>query len=190
MGLGSVFVRSVVREIGRNYGKAASNALLGDKHSTPVRMVGLGAGTATRGYKHKLDKICKTWQVKGPTATFNVAQNMYNAFFDLVDEAKADGVIDFNELGQLMKDYVDFRKQLIRVIQSLRQLDKPELADKVDKFDDQILDFWCEFYDTFNIGPRPSGLFKGKKKKTWDYANSLKNNLQTWVNSYRASLNK
>ena len=40
MGLGKTFTRSIVREIGRNYGKAASNYLLGDKHSTPIRMVG------------------------------------------------------------------------------------------------------------------------------------------------------
>jgi len=39
MGLGDVFVRSIVREVGRNYGKAVSNSLLGNKHSTPVRMV-------------------------------------------------------------------------------------------------------------------------------------------------------
>jgi len=40
MGLGKTFTNSLVREIGRNYGKAASNYLLGDKHSTPIRMVG------------------------------------------------------------------------------------------------------------------------------------------------------
>ena len=33
MGLGKTFTRAIVREIGRNYGKAASNHLLGDKHS-------------------------------------------------------------------------------------------------------------------------------------------------------------
>lgn len=36
MGLGNVFFRSIVREIARNYRKAASNSLLEDKHSTPV----------------------------------------------------------------------------------------------------------------------------------------------------------
>ena len=42
MGLGKTFTHSIAREIGRNYGKAASNYLLGDKHSTPIRMVGIG----------------------------------------------------------------------------------------------------------------------------------------------------
>ena len=35
MGLGKTFTNSIVREVGRNYGKAISNSLLGDKHSTP-----------------------------------------------------------------------------------------------------------------------------------------------------------
>ena len=40
MGLASTFTNSIVREIGRNYGKSISNDLLGDSHSTPVCMVG------------------------------------------------------------------------------------------------------------------------------------------------------
>jgi len=40
MGLGKTFTHSIARDIGRNYGKAASNSLLGDKHSTPIRIVG------------------------------------------------------------------------------------------------------------------------------------------------------
>ena len=39
MGLASTFTNSIVREIDRNYGKSISNDLLGDSHSTPVRMV-------------------------------------------------------------------------------------------------------------------------------------------------------
>ena len=89
MGFGDVFVKSVVREVGRNYGKAISNSLLGDRHSTPVRMVGSSGNTITqaskRGYKNSLHKICKTWTIKGHVATFNVAQNMYKSFFDLVE---------------------------------------------------------------------------------------------------------
>ena len=34
------FTNAIIREIGRNYGKAISNSLLGDKHSNPVRLVG------------------------------------------------------------------------------------------------------------------------------------------------------
>tara|TARA_B100001175_G_scaffold108979_1_gene92587 strand:+ start:1805 stop:2404 length:600 start_codon:yes stop_codon:yes gene_type:complete len=38
MGLGNLFVRAAVREVGRNLGKGISNELYGDWHSTPVRM--------------------------------------------------------------------------------------------------------------------------------------------------------
>ncbi len=48
MGLASTFTNSIVREIGRNYGKSISNNLLGDSHSTPVRMVRGGQTDITR----------------------------------------------------------------------------------------------------------------------------------------------
>jgi hypothetical protein len=38
MGLGNLFVKAAVREVGRNLGKGVSNELYGDWHSTPVRM--------------------------------------------------------------------------------------------------------------------------------------------------------
>ena len=45
----ATFTNAIIREIGRNYGKAISNALLGDKHANPVRLVckdrGLEVGT-------------------------------------------------------------------------------------------------------------------------------------------------
>ena len=128
MGLGNVFVRSVVREIGRNYGKSISNNLLGDSHSTPVRVVGsyLGQGTGGRNYKHQLEKICKTWTIKGATATFNVAQNMYKCFFDLVEEAQSDGNVDVGEVMELMKAFVEMRPQLKKVEVALEQLDRDE----------------------------------------------------------------
>ena len=49
MGLGKTFTNSIVREVGRNYGKAISNSLLGDKHSTPHRIVGNNAVDRKRG---------------------------------------------------------------------------------------------------------------------------------------------
>ena len=144
MGLGNVFVRSIVREVGRNYGKAVSNSLLGNKHSTPVRMVGghLGSSTGGRNYKNQLEKICKTWQIKGPTATFNVAQNMYKSFFDLAEEAQADGVVDVEEILDLMKNFILMRPQLKKVEDALEQLGKADLAKKVDELDDNLFDFF------------------------------------------------
>ena len=67
MGLASTFTNSIVREIGRNYGKSISNNLLGDSHSTPVRMVRGGQTDITRKrgriYENKLDEYLQ--KIKG-----------------------------------------------------------------------------------------------------------------------------
>ena len=193
MGIGNVFVRSVVREVGRNYGKAVSNSLMGDRHSTPVRMTG-GGQTSNRqhrnpGYKNQLHKVCKTWSIKGHTATFNVAQNMYKSFFDLVEEAQEDG-LELIEIIDLMEDYVMMRKQLNKVREALIQLDKPDLESKVDEMDDNMLQFWFELEAGLvlpNIGERPRGLFKGDSKQLWDNQKreidamtSIKKNILEW----------
>lgn len=193
MGFGDVFVKSVVREVGRNYGKAISNSLLGDRHSTPVRMVGSSGNTITqaskRGYKNSLHKICKTWTIKGHVATFNVAQNMYKSFFDLVEEAQKDG-LELVEIMDLMEDYVMMRNQLNKVRQALIQLEKPDLERKIDDMDDNMLEFWFELESGLvipDLGERPNGFFSGKAKKEWDYRKrqsdamlSIKQNILEW----------
>ena len=193
MGFGDVFVKSVVREVGRNYGKAISNSLLGDRHSTPVRMVGSSGNTITqaskRGYKNSLHKICKTWTIKGHVATFNVAQNMYKSFFDLVEEAQKDG-LELVEIIDLMEDYVMMRNQLNKVRHALIQLEKPDLERKIDDMDDNMLEFWFELETSLvvpDLGERPKGLFSGKAKKEWDNWKrqseailSIKQNILEW----------
>lgn len=188
MGLGNVFVRSIVREVGRNYGKAVSNSLLGNKHSTPIRVVNhLGASTGGRNYKNQLEKICKTWQVKGATATFNVAQNMYKSFFDLVEEAQSDGVVDVREILDLMKNFVMMRPQLKKVETALEQLERTDLSKKCDELDDALIEFFVEINNGFTLSPKPKGLFKKKEKALWELHRSVKDNLQTWVDDYNSS---
>ena len=67
MGLASTFTNSIVREIGRNYGKSISNNLLGDSHSTPVRMVRGGQTDITRKrrriYENKLDEYLQKFSI-------------------------------------------------------------------------------------------------------------------------------
>jgi hypothetical protein len=191
--IGDVFVKSVVREVGRNYGKAISNSLLGDRHSTPVRMVGGSSNTTTntskRGYKNTLHKICKTWTIKGHIATFNVAQNMYKSFFDLVEEAQQDG-LELIEIIDLMEDYIMMRNQLNKVRQALIQLEKPDLESKVDNMDDNMLQFWFELESGLvvpDLGERPKGFFSRKAKEEWDNRKqqsdtmlSVKQNILEW----------
>ena len=67
MGLASTFTNSIVREIGRNYGKSISNKLLGNSHSTPVRMVRGGQTDITRKrrriYENKLDEYLQKFSI-------------------------------------------------------------------------------------------------------------------------------
>ncbi|MDC0126044.1 hypothetical protein OAI15_02130 [Flavobacteriaceae bacterium] len=64
----STFTNALIREIGRNYGKAISNSLLGDAHANPVRIVGtprfLGAGSGGRNYENKLIKLLKLMKLR------------------------------------------------------------------------------------------------------------------------------
>jgi len=105
MGLGKTFTNSIVREVGRNYGKAISNSLLGDKHSTPHRIVGNNTVDRKRGriYHNDLDKAIQKFEIKGHQATFNQALNIHSEYFQLVDEANSDGSIDLNEIVFLVK---------------------------------------------------------------------------------------
>lgn len=203
MSLGDVFVKSVVREIGRNYGRAVSNSLLGDAHAIPVRT--LGAGTGGRNYSNALHRICETWTIKGPTATFNVGQNMHKAFFDLVEEAQEDGRINLEELFQLMSEWAYFRKEYMKVIRALRQLEDNKKAEKLDEMDDAIFEFFNEINKELIIPempeempPRPRGLFNNRAKGDWMRENNrreklkkviartkeLKSNLDNWQKAY------
>ena len=187
MSLANVFTRSIVREIGRNYGKSISNSLLGNSHSTPVRVVGshLGANTGGREYKNQLEKLCKTWQVKGHIATFNIAQNIYKAFFDLVEEAQADNNVDVTEIVDLMKNFVLAHNELAKVSTALNQLNKPDLEKKVDEMDNNIFDFFVELNTNFQLPEKPTALFASKEKKIWKANKAVKDNLQEWVNQYK-----
>jgi hypothetical protein len=60
--LGEVFIRSIVRQVGRDAGKVVSNKAFGDAHSTPIRMV-RSVDTSQqyagkrRSYRHDLDRV-------------------------------------------------------------------------------------------------------------------------------------
>ena len=165
----STFTNAIIREVGRNYGKAISNALLGDKHSNPVRIVGqqrhLGSGTGGRHYPNKLEKLLATYEIKGHTATFNVAQNMVNYYMDLVEEAQADGVVSLLETSYLLDLFAKCHKQLGRLYTALKDLDKSDWADKVNQKDLDLWDFILEMHSEFVVPEKPSSWRFGNKHK-------------------------
>ena len=165
----STFTNALIREIGRNYGKAISNSLLGDAHSNPIRIVSapriLGAGSGGRNYENKLVKLLETYEIKGATATFNVAQNMVNYYMDLVEEAQADNTISLSETSYLIKMFTRCHKELIRIHTALDDLDKPDWAEKVDKKDTDLWDFIMELHSSFVLPEKPGSFGFGSKYK-------------------------
>ena len=161
MGLGKTFTNSIVREIGRNYGKAISNSLLGDKHSTPHRLVGSTAIDRKRGriYQNDLDKAIKKFEIKGFQATFNQALNIHSEYFELVDEANTDGAIDLNELLFLLKSSKLAIPTLQRAKGALLDYEKQDLADKVDAKISDISDFIKTLNTSLDINKLPEVKF-------------------------------
>ena len=151
MGLGSTFTNSIVREIGRNYGKAISNSLMGNSHSSPVRVVGSNSTNHAKKYESKLDAYLNKFEIKGKTATFNQGQNMYNAFFELVEEAKVDGEIDLFDINFLAKKVVNTTKVLNKVESALRELGDDTNADLITQKKTDLYEFLEELDDGFEV---------------------------------------
>jgi hypothetical protein len=62
------------------------------------------------------------FSIKGATATFNQGQNIFNAYFELAEEAQSDGSIDLTELVYLVQKYRDTLSGLKKVQQALIEL--------------------------------------------------------------------
>ena len=98
MSLGKTFTNAIIREIGRNYGKAFSNKIMGNSHATPVNLGGVqGANASRRKYDSKLDELLQKFTIKGKIATFNQAQNIHLEYFNYIDEVNSDGAVDIFE---------------------------------------------------------------------------------------------
>ena len=161
MGLAKTFTNSIVREVGRNYGKAISNSLLGDKHSTPHRIVGNTAIERKRGrvYQNDLDKAIQKFEIKGHQATFNQALNIHSEYFQLVDEANSDGSIDLNEIVFLVKSSRSAIPTLERAKSALIDHGKADLADKVEEKIIDISDFIKTLNQSLDLNELPEVKF-------------------------------
>jgi hypothetical protein len=149
MKLGKNFVNSMVREVGRNYGKAVSNKLLGDKHSTPYRRVGGGQSqgyTASASAKKRMSNLDR--QINNFTrktterSTVTQALNLYDAYFAEVHEAQAaGGAIDLAEAEFLVQK----SKEVVRLINSsleqLKVLDKTDNVELLEQKKQEVKDF-------------------------------------------------
>jgi hypothetical protein len=162
MGLGKTFTHSIAREIGRNYGKAASNYLLGDKHSTPIRIVrGNQDVSRKRGrvYHNDFDKAIQKFEIKGGQATFNQVLNIHSEYFSLVEEANADNVIDLNEMSFLVQEIPKGISVLEKAKSALIDLGKQDFADKTQEKIETFKEFMKSLDGALKIEDLPETKF-------------------------------
>lgn len=143
--LGQAFVRSMVRQIGRDAGKVVSNKAFGDAHATPVRMVGSAdtsqqySGTRRR-FRHDLDRV-----VNGdlPSTTGSAKKSLVkleNALEDFLNDLMPMGGADD---VQIVRNWID--KSLDFIGDVLKIVDKPEvkaladgLVESIDGIKEQV----------------------------------------------------
>jgi hypothetical protein len=157
MSLGKTFTNAIVREIGRNYGKAISNTLMGDSHSTPVRMVGSSDVGRMRGrtYRNKLDEALEKFTIKGTFATFNAGLNIHAQYFSLVEEANADGVLDISEVKYLMSEAPRVIGALESVKGAMVDNDDVKRSDKITEKIQETIDFVKLVHDSIEVEKFP-----------------------------------
>ena len=163
MSFTKTFTNSIVREIGRNYGKAASNYLLGDKHSTPIRVVGANNDIARkRGtkYQNNFDKSVKQFQIVGARGTFTKVLNIHREYFVLVSEANEDSVLDLNEMAFLIRELPRGISTLEGAKQAFIDLDEPELSEKTEEKIQDFKDFLKSLDESLDITKLPETRFK------------------------------
>lgn len=121
--LAKTFIRSVVRQVGRDSGKVISNKVFGDAHSTPIRMVRnvdtspLTSDKGRRKYRHSLDRVVNS-DLPATKATGKKALvTLENAFQEFISENKK--VTNENELEYLfawIEKAEDFIEDVTRIV--------------------------------------------------------------------------
>ena len=164
MSLRKTFTNAIVREIGRNYGKAISNSLMGDSHSTPVRMVGGGSVGRMRGrtYRNKLDEALEKFTIKGTVATFNAGINIHSQYFTLVEEANSDGVLDIDEITYLIGEIPRTVGTMKRIHSVMMDNEDQKRTDKIQEKIDDLMDFVRLVDDTLVLEKLPQVIDEGK----------------------------
>jgi hypothetical protein len=156
MSLANTFTSAIVREIGRNYGKAISNSLMGNSHSTPVRVVGDSLSRMRgRVYRNAFDEAVTKFSIKGATSTFNQALNIHSEYFTLVEEAKMDGTIDILELEYLVNEWIRAVQVLKRAKQALED-HEDKRAEKVSEKIQDLVEFKSQVDESLVISQLPA----------------------------------
>ena len=125
--LGQVFIKSLVRQVGRDAGKVVSNKAFKDAHVTPIRMVQSADTSAQyagkrRTYRHDLDRV-----VNGdlPSTAGTAKKNLVKLENALEDFLNGMMPIGNAEDITIMKNWID--KSLDYIGDVLKIVDKPDV---------------------------------------------------------------
>lgn len=112
--LGEVFIKSVVRQVGRDTGKVISNKVYKDAHSTPIRMVSSDTSPQFSGtrrkYRHDLDRVVNgdlpstRAQAKKQIVAL---ENAYEAFVKGMTITDLDTLLAFKNWSLKSIDFID-----------------------------------------------------------------------------------
>ena len=112
--LGDLFVKSVVRQVGRDTGKVISNKVFKDAHSTPIRIVSPDTSPQFSGtrrkYRHELDRVVNgdLPSTKGKAKKQIVAlENAYEEFVSSMRFSNMEGLVAFRNWSNKSLDYLD-----------------------------------------------------------------------------------
>ena len=112
--LGDLFVKSVVRQVGRDTGKVISNKVFKDAHSTPIRIVSPDTSPQISGtrrkYRHELDRVVNgdLPSTKGKAKKQIVAlENAYEEFVSSMRFSNMEGLVAFRNWSNKSLDYLD-----------------------------------------------------------------------------------
>ena len=111
--LGDLFVKSVVRQVGRDTGKVISNKVFKDAHSTPIRIVSPDTSPQFSGtrrkYRHELDRVVNgdLPSTKGKAKKQIVAlENAYEEFVSSMSFPTWRGLLPYHWSNKSL-DYLD-----------------------------------------------------------------------------------
>ena len=114
MNFGKVFMRAVIRQVGRDTGKVISNKVYKDAHSTPIRMVSSDTSPQFSGtrrkYRHGLDRIVNgdLPSTKGKAKKQIVAlENAYESFVQDLTITDLESLLAFKNWSLKSIDFVE-----------------------------------------------------------------------------------
>ena len=112
--LGEVFIKSLVRQVGRDTGKVISNKVYKDAHATPIRMVSSDTSPQFSGtrrkYRHDLDRVVNgdLPSTKGKAKKQIVAlENAYEAFVKGITISDLDSLMAFKNWSLKSIDFIE-----------------------------------------------------------------------------------